>query len=300
MSQSMREALQQAAPTRQIRPDRRMHPDVVRAIRTGMQTPAQAEAMADVPNYADPDAPVAPAQGEPDCAACGNKRFVLGADDKLKPCNACGVAAERMVAAMSAYSSANGRATEQTFSNFRVDWEGHPNVSLVQAKIAAEEFTHSPFGFLVLWGERGNGKSHLCAAIYNGLRERKLAVIFANMSKLADSVKRLYTDAVAQAEGISASERLDKYCQAPVLLIDDIGAGNYSLHDDGILSTIVDYRYANQLPTVFVSNWDVRETDAAGRPNTRFDPRIVSRWNDVDFSNVVLTAAADYRQRART
>jgi len=276
-----------------------MHPEVVRAIRTGMQTPAQAQVMVDAPNYADPNAPVAPAQGEPDCPKCGNKRFVLGADDTLKPCNACGVAAERMVHAMSAYSSANGRATEQTFANFRVDWEGHPNVSLVQAKMAAEEFTHSPFGFLVLWGERGNGKSHLCAAIYNGLREKKRAVIFVKMSRLAASVKRLYTDAVAQAENTTADAWLDKYCQAPVLLIDDIGADNYSTHDDGILSTIVDYRYANQLPTVFVSNWDVRDTDTAGTLNIRFDPRIVSRWNDVDFSNVVLTAAADYRQRPR-
>lgn len=296
---SLRNTLLQGETTRPARPASRMHPDVVRAIRTGMQTPAQAQDMAGVPNRADPDAPVAATEGEPECANCGNKRFLVGADGKLKPCNACGVAAERAVASMDAYSSANGRAKEQFFSNFQVDWEGYLNATLMEAKIQAEAFARTPAGFLVLWGERGHGKSHLCAAIYNALRARKRVAIFVKMSRLADSIKRLYTDETAQAEGTSASQRLDVYCQAPVLLIDDIGADNYTPHDDGILSTIVDYRYANQLPTVFVSNWDVREVDGQGNPNNRFDPRIVSRWNDVDFSVVLNTAAADYRQRAR-
>lgn len=291
---NMREALAKTAEKRA-----ELHPEVARVIRTGMTSPAQISEIAAAPHRADPDAPVMPADGEPDCAACGNKRFIVGADDKLKPCGKCGVAAKRAAVALDAFSSANGRATAQTFRTFRADWEGSMNPTLALAKVAAQEFAAAPDGFLVMWGSTGNGKSHLCAAICNALRDRNQPVIFVRLDKLVDSVKRLYNEDEAKAAGLSSSQMLDKYCKAETLLIDDIGAGNYTTHDDGILSTLVDHRYTNQLPTVFVSNLDVRTKDDHGNVNTRFDPRIVSRWNDVQFSQVLRTASADYRQRER-
>ncbi len=235
----------------------------------------------------DPDAYLPPADGGPDCAYCKNRRFVLDEQGVLKPCPRCGVAQARKVEAMRAFSSHAGVALQQTFFNFKTVFNGQEDEILRDCLEEAERFADNPQGrWLVMWGTRGNGKSHLCAAVANHLRNSGTPALFLTMPDLLASLKHLM-DLQANTEQESYSGRMKTIKTAPVLILDDLGAESASSWSDAVLYEIVDHRYRNRLPTMIVTNC----------PLDQFDPRITSRLQDTDFVTVVENRAPDYRRR---
>ncbi len=234
-----------------------------------------------------PDAPIPPADGGPECAYCQNRRFVLDAQGNLKACPVCGVAQARKVEAMRAFSSHAGIALRQTFFNFKTVFNGQQDDILRDCLEAAQDFADHPQGrWLVMWGERGNGKSHLCAAVANHLSNAGLPTLFLTMPDLLASLKQLL-DLQANTEQESYSGRMKIIKTAPVLILDDLGAEGASIWSDAILYEILDCRYRARLPTMIVTNC----------PLDAFDPRIASRLQDNDFVTVVENRAPDYRKR---
>ncbi len=234
-----------------------------------------------------PDAPIPPADGGPECAYCQNRRFVLDAQGNLKACPVCGVAQARKVEAMRAFSSHAGIALRQTFFNFKTVFNGQQDDILRDCLEAAQDFADHPQGrWLVMWGERGNGKSHLCAAVANHLSNAGLPTLFLTMPDLLASLKQLL-DLQANTEQESYSGRMKIIKTAPVLILDDLGAESASSWSDAVLFEILDHRYRNRLPTMIVTNC----------PLDAFDPRIASRLQDNDFVTVVENRAPDYRRR---
>lgn len=235
----------------------------------------------------DPNAPIPPADGGPDCPYCQNRRFVLDAQGNLKPCLQCGVVQSRQVEAMRAFSSHAGVALQQTFFNFKTVFNGQEDENLRDCLEAAQEFAEHPHRrWLVMWGERGNGKSHLCAAVANHLTNAGVPTLFLTMPDLLASLKQLL-DLQANTEQESYSARMTTIKRAPVLILDDLGAESASAWSDAVLFEILDYRYRNRLPTMIVTNCALDE----------FDPRITSRLQDTDFVTVVENRAPDYRRR---
>ncbi len=87
-----------------------------------------------------------------------------------KPCPQCSVAQMWKVGAIDSYSSRVGVALKQTFLNFKTAFNGVEDERLVDCLQATEDFANHPEDrWLILWGDRGNGKSHLCAAVANHL-----------------------------------------------------------------------------------------------------------------------------------
>ena len=241
----------------------------------------------DLGTLSHPDAPVPPTDGGPDCAYCQNRRFVLDAQGNLKPCPECGVAQARKVDAMRAFSSLTGNAMQQTFFNYRTTFHGQEDDFLRDCLEAAESFAEHPDGrWLVMWGERGNGKSHLCAAVANHLSNSGTPTLFLTMPDLLASLKQLM-DLQANTDQESYSGRMKTIKTVPVLILDDLGAEAASSWSDAILFEILDFRYRNRLPTMIVTNCPLDE----------FDPRITSRLQDTDFVTVVENRAPDYRKR---
>jgi len=241
---------------------------------------------ADAPIRSDPDAPVEPRDGQ-DCAHCGNKRFVLDAQGNLKPCPQCDIAQRWKLASLSPFSSRNAFSSRQTFVNFKTSFNGVEDETLVDCLESAEAFANSPHGrWLVIWGERGSGKSHLCAAVDNHLTQAGIPSLFITMPDLLASLRQAI-ELQSNTEQESFTTRMNVFKTAPVLIIDDLGAETSSPWSDSVLFEILDYRYRNRLATMIATN--VNPDD--------FDYRIASRMQDTELSTVIENAAPDYRRR---
>ncbi|HEY3289129.1 MAG TPA: ATP-binding protein [Anaerolineae bacterium] len=243
--------------------------------------------MPQVEPLSSPDAHIQPIDGGPDCDYCNNRRFVVGPDNTLKPCPQCGVAQKWKVAAVDTYSSRTGSAATQTFFNFKTRFKDQEDDTLLDCLQSAEEFASHPDGrWLVMWGGRGNGKSHLCASVANHLIAAGTAALFITMPDLLAALRQAM-DLQTNTEQESYTGRMHTFKTVTVLILDDLGAEGKSDWSDSVLFEILDYRYRNRLATMIVTNCRLDE----------FDPRVESRMKDTSLSNVVENSAADFRVR---
>lgn len=245
--------------------------------------------------HGDPDASVDARNNEPDCTRCGNKRFILQevwhhgtlVETHQVPCPVCGVAQQWKVDSVKAFSSRSSQSVRQTFFNFKATFSDGEDDILAACLHDAEAFAaHPDERWLVIWGERGSGKSHLCAAVDNELNATGRPSLFITMPDLIASLRQAM-DLQSNTEQESYSGRMNAFKNAPVLILDDLGAETGSAWSDGVLFEILDYRYRNRLPTMIASNVN---------PD-HFDPRIASRIQDTSLSTVIENASADYRRR---
>ena len=235
----------------------------------------------------DPDTSV-DSNKEADCSKCGNKRFIVNEETgALHPCPACGVAQRWRVESIKAYSSYSKLSAQQTFFTFKTDFNDERDDNLLDSLGAAEEFAAQPDArWLVLWGERGSGKSHLCAATDNHLRASGIPSVFITAPELMSSLKEAL-DFQQNTDRETYTGRLDIFKKAIVLILDDLGAESRTIWSNGVLFEILDYRYRNRLPTMIATNV----------PPDQFDPRIASRMQDTSLSMVIENAAPDFRRR---
>lgn len=234
-----------------------------------------------------PDAHIKPTDGGPDCQYCHNRRYLLDDAGNLKPCPQCGVAQKWKVRAVDAYSSRSGAALKQTFFNFKTVFKGITDDMLVDCLQAAEEFAEHPDQhWLVLWGDRGNGKSHLCAAVANHLIATGRPALFISMPDLLSALRQAM-DLQVNTEQESYSGRINVIKTASVLILDDLGAESLSDWSESVLFELLDYRYRNQLATMIVTNCALDD----------FEARVTSRLLDTLLSTVIENKAPDFRQR---
>lgn len=233
------------------------------------------------------DKPIPPRDGGEPCDYCKNLRYVIGANGEMTPCPRCGAPKQWKVDALKAYSSLSGAAMGQTLFNFKTAFKGAKDDGLVNCLQAAEDFAEHPDGrWLVMWGERGSGKSHLCAAVANHLIGAGTPALFITAPDLLAALKEAM-DLQTNTEQESYSGRLKMMKNAPALILDDLGAESGSAWSDGVIFEVIDFRYRNRLPTMIATNVPLEE----------FDPRVASRMQDAAFVTVVENAAPDFRRR---
>ncbi len=207
----------------------------------------------------------------------------------LNPCPDCDVSLKWRVKAISAFSSRSDNTRNQSFFNFKTSFQGEHEPGLENARDEAESFAgHTDQRWLVLWGERGSGKSHLCAAVDNHLYQSRTPSLFITMPDLLASLRQAM-DYEKNTEQESYSGRMRLFKTAPVLILDDLGAESGSAWADGVLFEVIDYRYRNRLPTMIATN--VNPDD--------FDPRVASRIQDTGLSTVIEITSPDYRRRTK-
>lgn len=106
---------------------------------------------------------------------------------------------------------------------------------------------------LYLHGEFGVGKTYLLAALANQLAEEKIDTYFIYMPELVREMKASISDS-------SISEKIERFKNASVLVLDDIGAEFISpWFRDEILGAILQYRMMERLPVFFTSNYSPEE-----------------------------------------
>lgn len=126
----------------------------------------------------------------------------------------------------------------------------------LHAREAAAGFVHSalqnetPHSLLFV-GKTGRGKTYLAASIANALLERKpnTQLLFIIVPDLLNEIRSTYTNNTANEYDIIDSARSCEY-----LILDDLGAHNYSDWVKDKLYSIIDYRLQEQLPTIITTN----------------------------------------------
>lgn len=110
---------------------------------------------------------------------------------------------------------------------------------------------------IVLTGPVGCGKTFLAAAIANCLLEDGKEVLFIVVPDLLDQIRATFDsdyefsehDLINTARGVG------------ILILDDLGAHNYTDWTRNKLYSIINYRLNNRLPTVITTNLDLAELE---------------------------------------
>ncbi|MGM8215567.1 primosomal protein DnaI [Bacillaceae bacterium W0354] len=110
-----------------------------------------------------------------------------------------------------------------------------------------------PMKGFYLYGSFGVGKTYLLAALANELAEHKIDSFFIYMPELVREMKASINDS-------TINEKIEKFKNASVLVLDDIGAEYLSAwFRDEILGAILQYRMMERLPVFFTSNYSPEE-----------------------------------------
>ena len=108
---------------------------------------------------------------------------------------------------------------------------------------------------LMLIGPVGAGKTFLAASIANALMEREQQVLFLVVPDLLDQLRATYKS------DDNELDLLDTAREIPILILDDLGAHNYTDWTRNRLYSIINYRLNEQLPTVITSNLTLEEME---------------------------------------
>lgn len=179
------------------------------------------------------------------------------------------------------------------FEEFNINYYDAPvhRENAQRALAAAEAFVESvltnPYGLgLLFTGPVGSGKTFLAAAIANALTEKDREVLFLVVPDLLDELRGTYDGRGETTE----LDLLDTARSIPVLILDDLGAHNYTEWVRNRIYTIVNYRLNEQLPTVITTNLSLQEMEEY------LGERTTSRL--VQMSRIFrLTCAQDIRLR---
>lgn len=146
---------------------------------------------------------------------------------------------------------------------------------------------------LVMWGDVGNGKSHLAAAIANVARGGNMAVAWVHTPTWLRSLG-------AMDAGIR-ERNLEMATEADLLVLDELGGGKLTASRADWLLSVLDSRYRRKLPMVITTNKSLAElgkaltpVDGAGESDVPDGARLVDRLLEVSL--VVENKATSYRQ----
>lgn len=145
----------------------------------------------------------------------------------------------------------------------------------------AFRYAEQPQGWLLFEGTYGTGKTHLAAAIANWRIMRGDAVLFITSPDLLDHLKSAFSP---QAE-TAYDDLFERIRQAPLLVIDDLGAESQTQWAGEKLYQLFNDRHRRMLPTVITTN----------RDTALLEGRIRSRLLDQSLTMAVKLSIPDRR-----
>jgi DNA replication protein DnaC len=103
----------------------------------------------------------------------------------------------------------------------------------------------------------GSGKTFLAASIANALLAKEYKVLFLVVPDLLDELRA----SISGRNEASESDLLDIARTVPILILDDLGAHNYTEWSRNRIYSILNYRMNEQLPTIITTNLDFDEIE---------------------------------------
>ena len=114
---------------------------------------------------------------------------------------------------------------------------------------AAKAFASEPKGWLILVGPSNCGKTHLAASITNERISQGQPAFFISTPDLLDRLR----SAFSPDSEMPYDEFFDQVRNAPLLVLDDLGAQTSTLWAKEKLEQLLNYRFNSELPTVIVT-----------------------------------------------
>jgi DNA replication protein DnaC len=221
-------------------------------------------------------------KSEPVCPRCGGAGFLrvdAQVDDprfgSIVPCSCREQEiAERRLARLVDRSNLRALAG-MTFDNFL--FSGAPSVASTQA----QRFAQDPEGWLVLLGGTGTGKTHLAASIGNYRLAQGRPALFMVVPDLLDHLRASF----APSSDVAYDDLFEAVRDAPLLILDDLGAQTSTQWASEKLFQLFNHRYIYRLATVITSNLSLDEIGG----------RIASRMSDPALCTCVSTGGVDFR-----
>ena len=171
---------------------------------------------------------------------------------------------------------------DSTFDNFK---QVHGSEeALVAAKRIASMGTD--WKLLLIYGEWGNGKTHLLEAISLELWRLGHTASIQTFPDFVTRLKGTFDRSKNEEDGDSFNDMLNRLCVKEFLLLDDVGtAGSFTEFSLAQLEHIMLARYRENLFTVITTNLDYASL-----------PRFVtSRFSDSEKARIVINDAPDFR-----
>ncbi|NOH26820.1 ATP-binding protein [Vibrio mediterranei] len=135
------------------------------------------------------------------------------------------------------------------FDNYQQHHDGHKQ-AVNLAKGWVRDVKAGLYRNLVMAGSTGTGKNHLAVAAVKLLSEGRQSSQMVTFNNLMLRIRATYHKAATETEW-SIIESLSKVDD---LVIDELGVQRQSDSEFLMLNTLIDNRYANQKPTVLLSN----------------------------------------------
>lgn len=127
---------------------------------------------------------------------------------------------------------------------------------------------------LFLTGKSGRGKTHTACAILLRLMAERRYVKFADVEKTEREVKAAWDERGQTEQGV-----IDRYVNAEVVVIDDLGAEEMTTTTMKVLRAVISGREENEAVTIFTSNYSRKEfaTHMAQESDRVMASRLASR-----------------------
>jgi DNA replication protein DnaC len=204
---------------------------------------------------------------------------------------------ERRSARLLRYSNL-GPLTRLTFDNLIEGGRSsnpRDQESFALCTAAAREFAEEPQGWLVLMGPSGCGKTHVAAAVANCCIRNGQPALFVVVPDFLDHLRASYHPArppaagdglgldraqpgadAAPADELSYDRLFEQVRNAPVLILDDLGAQSATPWAQEKLFQLINHRFNSQMPTIVTTASEMEE----------LDERLASRLGDPSLSRV--------------
>lgn len=160
---------------------------------------------------------------------------------------------ENEVRALFSISNIGEKYLNASFENFLMR-QGAENVFKV-AKHYAEHFEGFGYESIMLWGDVGNGKTHLAAAVHNHLTAQGKVVVFISMPELLSKIKATFN----RNNNESEYQIMKALIICDLLIIDDLGAEKTSDWVQEIVFQMIDARCRREKPILATSNLNPKE-----------------------------------------
>ncbi len=191
-------------------------------------------------------------------------------------------AKKREIERLFSISNLGERFSKSTFESF-LDRNGSETAYKIAMKYV-KTFKEWNGESLMIWGEPGNGKTHLAAAIVNELSKKGYIVVFQSVPELLQRIRSTFNSENKENE----TQIMRALLECDLLILDDIGAEKTTEWVEEKLFNIIDGRYRKELPTLYTSNLQPKELQ------TQVGKRSYDRM--VETSLTVENKAESYRR----